>query len=99
MGSGNIVHNLGSLDWNLPETGFDWAHDFNEAAHDALTTDPAGILRLGQHAAYRRAVPTPEHLLPSFYIAGMAAAASKPLDRLVDGYAFGSLSMDSYVLR
>jgi 4,5-DOPA dioxygenase extradiol len=99
MGSGNIVHNLGLLDWSQPEMGFDWAHDFNEAARDVLTTDPAGIARLGQHAAYRRAVPTPEHLLPSFYVAGMAAAAGKPLARIVDGYAFGSLSMDSYVLR
>lgn len=99
MGSGNIVHNLGLLDWNDSEAGYDWAREFNHAAHEILTTDPGGVSRLAEHAAYRRAVPTPEHLLPVFYVAGMAAAAGSSLERFVDGYAFGSLSMDSYVLR
>lgn len=99
MGSGNIVHNLGVLDWERPDDGFDWAREFNAAACEILTNDPGGVTVLAQHAAYRRAVPTPEHLLPAFYVAGMAAAADRPLERFVDGYAFGSLSMDSYVLR
>ncbi len=98
LGSGNIVHNLGLIDWETPDDGFDWARDFNDAAHELLTTRPGDVARLAEHPAYRRAVPTPEHVLPSFYIAGMAAAAGKPLARIVDGYAFGSLSMDSYVL-
>ena len=99
MGSGNIVHNLGLIDWERPEAGYDWAHDFNDAAHDLLTTNPGDVVRLAEHPAFRRAVPTPEHLLPSFYVAGMAAAAGQPLERIVDGYAYGSLSMDAYVLR
>lgn len=99
MGSGNIVHNLGLIDWEKPESGDDWARDFNEAAHAVLTTEPGDVNRLAEHSAYRRAVPTPEHLLPCHYVAGMAAAAGRPLERIVDGYAYGSLSMDSYVLR
>lgn len=99
IGSGNIVHNLGMIDWERPDEGFDWAHDFNDAAHDLLTTNPGDVVRLAAHPGHARAVPTPEHLLPCFYIAGMAAAAGRPLERFVDGYAYGSLSMDSYVLR
>lgn len=99
MGSGNIVHNLGLIDWERPDDGFDWAHDFNDTVHDVLATNPGDIVRVAEHPAFRRAVPTPEHLLPAFYVAGMADAAGRPLERLVDGYAFGSLSMDSYILR
>ena len=99
MGSGNIVHNLGLMDWERPDEGFDWAYDFNQAAHETLTTNPGDVSRLAEHPAHRRAVPTPEHLLPAFYVAGMAASAGQPLERIVDGYAYGSLSMDSYVLR
>lgn len=99
VGSGNIVHNLGLIDWENHEGGYDWAREFNQAAHDVLTTDPGAVTRLVEHPEYRRAVPTPEHLLPGFYVAGMAAAAGRPLERIVDGYAFGSLSMDTYVLR
>ncbi|HEY3497112.1 MAG TPA: hypothetical protein VGK73_20580, partial [Polyangiaceae bacterium] len=31
-------------------------------------------------------------------IAGLASAANRPLEPLVDGYAFGSISMASYTL-
>jgi len=99
IGSGNIVHDLGSIDWETPDRGFDWAHEFNDAARDILTTIPGDVSRLADHPMFRRAAPTPEHLLPAFYVAGMAAAAGATLERFVEGYAYGSLSMDSYVLR
>jgi 4,5-DOPA dioxygenase extradiol len=99
MGSGNIVHNLGLIDWEKPDGCFDWARDFNDAVYEIMTTKPEMVTRLAEHPAYRRAVPTPEHLLPSLYVAGMAASAGSSLERIVAGCAYGSLSMDSYVLR
>ena len=98
VGSGNVVHNLGILEWDKPDVGFDWAHEFNETAIALMTGSPDRITELRDHARYRLAVPTPDHFLPLLYIAGLASAAGNGAEVLVDGYAMGSLSMTSYAL-
>ena len=96
VASGNIVHHLGMIDWGQPDAGFDWARSFNEDALEILSgDDPSRIGALESHAAYGRAVPTPDHFLPVVYLAGLAAAAGEGTRTLVDGYAYGSLSMTS----
>ena len=97
-GSGNVVHNLRALDWSEPELGFDWTLRFDEAARAALTENPGEVPSLRSHRDYARSAPTAEHFIPLLYIAGLASAARRPLDVLVDGYAFGSLSMAAYTL-
>jgi len=98
LGSGNIVHNLRLIEWSRPDHGFDWAHRFDDAARDLLTAKPAELPRMTEHPDFRRAVPTPDHFIPALYLAGLAAAESHPARALIDGYAFGSLSMTAYVL-
>lgn len=98
VGSGNIVHNLRALSWSQPELGFDWAHRFDDAAREVLTGTPGGAPALRHHADFAKSSPTPDHFIPMLYIAGLGCAANRPLDVLVDGYAFGSLSMTSYTL-
>lgn len=96
IGSGNIVHNLRAIDFAQPDTGFDWAHRFDDAAADVLQDKPTEVLTLDGHPDFSKAVPTPDHFLPLLYLAGLAD--TQPLDPLVKGYAAGSLSMTAYTL-
>lgn len=98
IGSGNVVHNLGLLDWNRPDAAFDWAREFNEAAMALMAGSPGNAAELQQHDQYRLAAPTPDHFLPLLYIAGLADASDKKAEVLIDGYAMGSLSMTSYAV-
>lgn len=98
LGSGNVVHNLGGMDWSRKDEGYDWAQRFDEDAKALLLEDAANVDRIAGHRDFRDAVPTPDHFLPMLYLAGLAGAGSAAPDVLVDGYAYGSLSMTSYTL-
>ena len=98
VASGNVVHNLRRIDWNQPTGGFDWSQRFDEAARDVMTSNPGDAVALREHRDYPSAVPTPDHFLPLLYLAGLAAAGGSPADVMVDGYAYGSLSMTCYTL-
>jgi 4,5-DOPA dioxygenase extradiol len=97
VASGNVVHNLGLVDWSHPDTGFEWAQRFDESAQRVVVDAPADILRLAEHPDYARAVPTPDHFIPLVYFSGLAAAGGgRPPEVFLDGYAYGSLSMTCY---
>ena len=98
VASGNVVHNLGMVQWDNPDGGFDWALDFDAAAKTIMTEHPGDIAQLRAHPAYTLAVPTPDHFLPLAYLAGLAAAADATCEVLVEGPQMGSLTMTSYVL-
>jgi 4,5-DOPA dioxygenase extradiol len=98
IGSGNVVHNLGLVDFGAGPTGEPWAHRFDDAVRDALTSDPQSVRDLARHHDFDRAAPTPDHYIPMLYIAGLAAAAGETAEVLNDGYFGGSLSMTSYTL-
>jgi len=96
LGSGNVVHNLGRIQWDQPDAGFDWAQRFDDAAVELLASDPSAVLKLEEHPDYRLAVPTPDHFIPLTYVAGLAAASGERMEPLVRGYSLGSLSMTCY---
>jgi 4,5-DOPA dioxygenase extradiol len=98
VGSGNIVHNLRGVDRSKPDDGFDWAQRFDEDTKTRMLTDPADVPRLDAHPDFGNAVPTPDHFLPLLYLAGLAEASHESAAVLVDGYAYGSLSMTAYTL-
>jgi 4,5-DOPA dioxygenase extradiol len=98
LGSGNVVHNLGRVDWSLPQEGFGWARRFDEAARGHMTSSPAAVITLPGHPDYHDAVPTPEHFIPLLYIAGLADAAGSNAEVLTDGYTYGALSMTAYTV-
>jgi 4,5-DOPA dioxygenase extradiol len=93
VGSGNIVHNLGMLDWNS-STGFDWALEANAAAKSLILNRNYGGLTdfrsLGK--GMQLAVPTPEHFLPLLYSVGLAEKQEK-ISLFNDKTVMGSLSM------
>jgi 4,5-DOPA dioxygenase extradiol len=96
LGSGNVVHNLRAMDRHSPDAGFAWAQRFNEAAVELVTQRPEDAAALMARPDFLQVAPTPEHFLPLLYIAGFAAATQEAPKVLVDGYAYGSLSMTSY---
>lgn len=96
IGSGNIVHNLRAVDYKRPDTGYDWANRFDDAAGEVLRQAPTDVLKLDAHPDFAKSVPTPDHYLPMLYIAGLAE--DQPLDLLIDGHAAGSISMAAYTL-
>ena len=98
LGSGNVVHNLAGVNRKLPDAGYDWAQRFDEDAKALMVDDPASAASLDAHRDFAHAVPTPDHFVPLLYFAGLAGDSGAKSDVLVDGYAYGSLSMTAYTL-
>ena len=96
--SGNVVHNLRMMARNEPDAAFDWNKRFDDAVKTMMTSSPGDVVRMQEHPDYGLAAPTPDHFIPLLYFAGLASAAGRPAEILVDGYAMGSLSMTSYTL-
>ena len=96
MGSGNVVHNLRAIDWHAKDEGFDWARRFNEKAIAVATSAPGNAASLMHEPDFLQVAPTPEHFLPFLYVAGFGAETRQPLQVLIDGYAYGSLSMTCF---
>lgn len=71
IGSGNIVHNLGKVEWRrLNETfGYDWAMEANDKMKKfILNGNHKELINFrSQGKAFDLAIPTPEHYLPLLY--------------------------------
>ena len=98
VGSGNVVHNLGRIEWGRPDAGTDWARRFDSDVRQVMTDAPADLVGMAGHPDFGLAAPTPDHFIPLLYLAGLAVAAGQTADVLVEGCAMGSLSMTSYTL-
>ena len=76
IGSGNMVHNLGLMDWckmQMEDSGFDWALDAGHKMKKFLLDDnhQALINYRQQGASFLLSVPTPEHYLPLLYVVAL----------------------------
>ncbi|GGM46692.1 dioxygenase [Micromonospora sonchi] len=98
VASGNVVHNLGGVNPRMVDQGFDWAQRFDEAAKEVMLGEPTEAAALDAHRDFGSAVPTPDHFIPLLYLAGLAGADGGGTNVLVDGYAYGSVSMTAYTL-
>jgi len=96
IGSGNMVHNLGRLNWQQPDAKYDWAENMNtvfkrlisEGSHKNLIDYSA----LGSEA--KLAIPTAEHYLPLLYVLAIQEKNEK-LSFFNDHTVMGSISMTS----
>jgi len=97
MGSGNIVHNLGIMDYSMND-GFKMAIEFNDYITEKIEQrDFENIFNyknLGDAA--RLAVPTTEHFDPLLYVLG-ATNDSDKVTIFNKSYMAGSLAMTSFV--
>lgn len=97
IGSGNLVHNLRLADWSGKVASYAWAEEamarFRTLIESGDTDTLARYEQLG--SAVEKAIPTPEHFIPLFYILGMGSdkdAVTFFNDRTV----MGSVSMTSF---
>lgn len=99
IGSGNIIHNLGLVDFkNMDKDnyGYDWAIESRQKINQwLLDGNFEPIIHFEkQGAAIQLAVPTPDHYLPLIYTLGLKEK-SEHLSLFNDKLLAGSLSMTS----
>lgn len=100
MGSGNVVHNLGLLDWQQREQGADWAKTFDLQIKSAIEQQDLSFLtqtRQQMSQAARLAIPSEDHYWPLLYVAGVRQD-NDVLSWLDEGYEYGSIALRSFML-
>lgn len=94
LGSGSVVHNLRTMDFNEDAPAVDWAAVFADQAERYVQQgDNDSLIRLSQDPIFHQAHPTPEHWYPLLVAAGAGGAAGIAAYR---GWAHGTLTMDAY---
>lgn len=99
IGSGNIVHNLGLVDFHnfhKDDYGYDWAIEARSTFnHYLLDGDFQSLIDYPKESrAIQLAIPTPEHYLPLIYTLGLKQK-NEELSLFNDKLLAGSLSMTS----
>jgi len=101
LGSGNLVHNLHKMNWELPHAAYPWASEFDQKVKQAIeehdTEKLAAPESWGEHLL-AEAHPTLEHYAPILY----CMAASDETDAIsypYEGIEFGSVSMRTVMFR
>lgn len=98
VGSGNMVHNLGMMAWNV-KGGFQWANEANETMKSLILKDEHDKLikygSLGREV--QLAVPTPDHYYPLLYALGLKGK-KESVSFFNDKNVLGSVSMTSLTI-
>ncbi|MEO0410495.1 MAG: 4,5-DOPA dioxygenase extradiol [Pseudomonadota bacterium] len=96
--SGNIVHNLRTMEWNQTAQPYDWACAFRDFMIDSITTCDHGAVvdyeTRGPHAD--NAAPDRDHFYPILYALG-ASDDADTVDVRTNDFQFKSINMASFV--
>jgi 4,5-DOPA dioxygenase extradiol len=100
IGSGNMVHNLRIMDWQMINGGgYDWALEMNDKFKNLIGNGDFKPLidyrNLGSEAML--AIPTPEHYLPLLYTLGLKGNKDE-VSFFNDKAVGGSLTMTSVLI-
>lgn len=97
IGSGNIVHNLSLLDWEM-EQGCPWADAFDDyIKKSVLTHNHENVIHYSKAgAAAKNAFKTRDHYAPLLYVLG-AAQDDENIHVYNDERVLGAISMTSYL--
>ncbi|WP_129019605.1 4,5-DOPA-extradiol-dioxygenase [Edaphocola flava] len=99
IGSGNMVHNLGAVDWqnfDKDNYAYDWALEANGKMKDFILNGnhKALVEFRKQGRAFDLAIPSPEHYLPLLYVLALQEK-NEATDLFNDKAVAGSLTMTS----
>lgn len=94
IGSGNIVHNLGRIDFrNINAPPYEWAAGFDEIVKSyLLRRDHPGLINFQNITGSSLAVPTLDHYLPMIYVLALQGE-NEALKFTYEGFQHGSVSM------
>ena len=99
LGSGNVVHNLRTLQFDAAVATPSWAVGFNDAVRSAVLAgrhdDLAAYQSLDSGAAL--SVPTPEHYLPLLYVLALQRPG-ETVNLPLDDFDLGTVSMLSVLV-
>lgn len=96
VGSGNIVHNLGRMQWK--DEAYDWAQEFDDFAVRKIQSGEHHSLvhydKLGKSA--QLSIPSPDHYWPMLYVLGLQEKNDE-LRFFNRKTTMGSVSMTSFI--
>jgi 4,5-DOPA dioxygenase extradiol len=92
LASGNLVHNLRTLDWNQRPSAPGWAMEFDSFTEEALTNgDLDALAAFRDQPSARLAHPTTEHFLPVLVVAALAEELGQLASFPITGFELGSI--------
>jgi 4,5-DOPA dioxygenase extradiol len=97
ISSGNIVHNLSTINWQNQSAAAPWAERFNDFFKNHLANNDVAPLINWQSAGEdaQLSIPTPEHYLPALYTLGLQRPGEERYI-ISDGIEMSSISMLSF---
>jgi 4,5-DOPA dioxygenase extradiol len=95
LGSGNVVHNLRRINWEMPDRAYPWAEEFDRNVKHAIEARDVESLEAPERwgeALLGEAHPTLEHYAPLLYCLG-ATEEHDEVSFPYEGLEFGTISM------
>ena len=95
LGSGNVVHNLHRINWEMPNGGYPWAEEFDGRVKRAVEERDLAAVSAPEkwgEGLLAEAHPTLEHYAPLLYSLG-ATEETDEVSFPYEGLEFGTISM------